>query len=1608
MNIDNYFEEINQKVQEQFLIAGKAREKGLDNVNKVEIPIATSLAEKAIGLISTIYPQINDKRIVERIIELEKEFGQLDSCVPFRIAEEIAKEKFCKFESLLQAIDAGIRVGFSYITLGVVSSPIEGFTGLKVKKTKNGEDYFVAYFSGPIRSAGTTAGCVVLMLIDYLREVFGYAKYDPDENEVKRYVTENYDYHERITNLQYLPSEEEITFLAKNIPIEISGEPSEDREVSNYKDLPRIETNFIRGGMCLIFSEGLAQKAQKGFRLWKGVQKKGFNVTGWEFLDEYIKIKNKKDKSKSDSTPTYIKDIVAGRPVFSHPSRSGGFRFRYGRSRNNGFSAVSVHPATMGITDSFLSGGTQLKIEKPTKGCTISSCDVIDGPIVKMKDGSVKKIRDLEEAKKVYPDVKEIIYLGDILFTFGDVLNRNYELLKAGYVEEWWALELEKKIGGKLDFDMNDVGFEKAIQISREMEIPLYPKFIFFWREIDYESFLFLIDWISNSKIVEDKLIMPYTLKDREFYHVAKRALEILGCEHKIFLESVIVSGEEARALLINLGLEMTSDFGEKSLEVLKKVKESEEKEVLKIVNSLSKFIIKDKSGTFIGARMGRPEKAKLRKLVGSPHCLFPVGEEGGRLRSFNSALEVGYVRAEFSNFWCNKCSCESVYSKCEGCGEFCSKRYYCPRCDEDKIDKCDIEGHNSLEYKERKVDIRSIFENARRKTKVSADEVPIIKGVKGTSNKDHSCENLGKGLLRAKHNLHVNKDGTIRYDMTEMVLTHFKPREIGTSIEKLREMGYEKDIRGDELVKDEQILVLFPHDILLPVCPDTLDERADDVFLRICKFVDDELEILYGLPRFFNAQKKEDLIGALMVCIAPHICTATVARLIGFSKVQALVASPFMHAAMRRDCLSYGSYVPIKKDGSWQIIKIGDFVEGIKPDLKADIYGTLKKDTLGLEVWSNPGGKKIKQVSKHQPTKMLRFSLEDGRKIELTEDHKLYLKGKKEKRANQIEEGEKLMVSYKKNIVEKDISEIILPYLFEDRADIMIGNIRNYLDKFISLSKHNNFVFRDSFPIKFVKEILIKNNKKFEDLPSEARISIKRDSVSLPLKIDLSREFLEVIGLYISEGYLRKNNSKKGFYQISIAGNEEIRSFVRKVFFSHFGISPSFENKDQVVFSSRIIHELFENYLKIGRKAHEKRIPSIFLDLKKEKMASILRGYFEGDGSVSLGSIRVSCDSVSEGLKHDLSFVLSRFGIYTKFYDYEKEPGSVVRDFYISRNRKVPKFKITKIIIPSDFVKNFKEIGFLSKRKKEILKKILDKKPKGMKIDFDEDYIYPKIVKIEEIDEQISYCFNVSDEHNFFANDILVHNCDGDEAATMLLMDLLLNFSRSFLPAHRGGTQDAPLVLNTYIKAGDVDDQILDFETGPYPLELYELSEQGKHSSEVKIENVRQRLKDGKGAFSDLFITHNNSDINLGVTNTSYKILPSMAEKVDKQMELCSKIRAVDVTDVARLIIERHFIRDTRGNLRKFSMQRFRCSSCNEKYRRPPLTGGCTKCGKKIIFTISEGSILKYMQKSLDLAREYDVGKYILENLELTEMYIQSIFGKEKEKQEALKKWFN
>jgi DNA polymerase II large subunit len=251
--------------------------------------------------------------------------------------------------------------------------------------------------------------------------------------------------------------------------------------------------------------------------------------------------------------------------------------------------------------------------------------------------------------------------------------------------------------------------------------------------------------------------------------------------------------------------------------------------------------------------------------------------------------------------------------------------------------------------------------------------------------------------------------------------------------------------------------------------------------------------------------------------------------------------------------------------------------------------------------------------------------------------------------------------------------------------------------------------------------------------------------------------------------------------------------------------------------------------------------------------------------------------------------------------------------------------------------------------------------------------------------------------------------DCDGDELCCMLLLDALLNFSRQYLPAHRGSTQDAPLVLTSILTPAEVDDMVFDMDIAwNYPLELYMAAQKYQMPWDVKVEQLNTRIGKIEQYFG-MGYTHESSNINDAVLCSAYKTIPTMEEKVEGQMEIAQKIRAVNTQDVARLVIERHFIRDIKGNLRKFSMQEFRCVKCNHKYRRPPIAGHCTngKCYGKIIFTISHGSIVKYLEPSLKLAEKYDIPPFLKETLDLTKMRVESIFGKADEKQEGLSKFF-
>ncbi len=262
--IEKYFNSIDKYIHNAYEVATNARKCGLDPTKHVEMHLAKDISERVEGLISVAAPQILGTGLAKRIKELEDEFGKLDWRIGLQIAYEVAREDFCTFNGdKAEAMSVGVKAGLTYLTLGIVSAPLEGFIGFEIKKSRDGNEYLAMGFAGPIRAAGGTAGAVVVLIGDYVRKKMGYLEYDPDENELKRFHTELMDYNDRCVRLQYVPSPEETAFLISKIPVEITGNPSEKFEVSNYKDLPRIPTNIIRGGMCLVVGECLIQKAPK-------------------------------------------------------------------------------------------------------------------------------------------------------------------------------------------------------------------------------------------------------------------------------------------------------------------------------------------------------------------------------------------------------------------------------------------------------------------------------------------------------------------------------------------------------------------------------------------------------------------------------------------------------------------------------------------------------------------------------------------------------------------------------------------------------------------------------------------------------------------------------------------------------------------------------------------------------------------------------------------------------------------------------------------------------------------------------------------------------------------------------------------------------------------------------------------------------------------------------------------------------------------------------------------------------------------------------------------------------------------------------------------------
>ncbi|NYZ79947.1 DNA polymerase II large subunit [Candidatus Micrarchaeota archaeon] len=1086
-----------------YLVAAAVRAKGLDPSTDVELTQAKDLADRVEGLVGT-------NGCAPEIRRLIKEQGRDKASL--MVMDSIMDKKYGNGTDL-QLAEQAVRTAITMLTEGIVVAGTEGIARLEINKNPDGSKYMSIFFASPIRSAGGSAGGYATMLTDYARRKLGLQNYRATESEIDRYI-EEITIYDNVEKLQYFPKEDEIRHTIKNCPICVDGDQTTQTEVSINKNVERVKTNCLRGGMCLVLAESITQKAPK---LLKFSKKLGLE---WDWLEGMIKVVKKSGGTEIKPLDAYLSDIIGGRPIFAYPSRPGAFRLRYGRARNTGINARAIHPAAMYALDEFPAIATQLKVERPKKGCAVVPCDSIEPPVVRLKNGDVVRLETSEKAKAVNKEITEILFLGDMLVSYGDFLNANHPLIPSGICEDWWEL-IANKSG--IFVDVNRVTSEEAVKISKEKGIPLHPRWTYFYADLTKNEIISLRNWLKKADVetidgFEGKKIRRLKIDASE----EKRLLERLCVPHKVRDGFIIIDDIEPLEETLALRKDVDTNLPEDATS-------------LELVNKLAPFPIYNKAPVYIGCRMGRPEKAKERMMSPAPHGLFPVGNFGGKTRTIPKAAEKGKIVLDMPRLKCPKCKKDLLSYKCPDCGERAVITRECGICgitvDGDTCPKC---GKRPIGYRKTVVNLKEELEKAQRRI---AEPVPDkMKGVIGTVNPDRCFEPLEKVILRAKYNVYSFKDGTARFDASNIPVTHVRATEIGTTAERLRSLGYTHDYLGKPLEKDDQIIELWPQDILL-------SDNGADYLGRVARFVDDLLEKHYGMARYYNIKKKDDLIGQLIIGMAPHISAGSLGRIIGFTRARGFYAHPYFHCACRRDC-------------------------------------------------------------------------------------------------------------------------------------------------------------------------------------------------------------------------------------------------------------------------------------------------------------------------------------------------------------------------------------------------------------------------------------------------------------------------DGDEDSVTLLMDALINFSRRFISSKAGGTEDIPQILSVRLDPTEIDDQAHDIETiTRFPIEFYEATQKTINPADFDIPTVKRRLGKPNENYG-LGFMFDTTRIDEGPTISQYAQLKTMVEKVDRQLALAEKIRAVDEKDVAMRVINFHFLRDIYGNLRSFGQQAFRCVDCNESYRRPPLVGKCLKCGGKIILTVHKGGIEKYLSVSQELAEKYGLGDYLKQRLKLVERDLEEIFFVEPEKE--------
>jgi NifU-like protein involved in Fe-S cluster formation len=242
-----------------------------------------------------------------------------------------------------------------------------------------------------------------------------------------------------------------------------------------------------------------------------------------------------------------------------------------------------------------------------------------------------------------------------------------------------------------------------------------------------------------------------------------------------------------------------------------------------------------------------------------------------------------------------------------------------------------------------------------------------------------------------------------------------------------------------------------------------------------------------------------------------------------------------------------------------------------------------------------------------------------------------------------------------------------------------------------------------------------------------------------LPRSIKVDNRFLRLVGYYVSEGYVRTDNSKGTFGFVFGAHEDSYIKDAMTLVKQIFGLTPSekkFHNAIILSYYSARLARFFSRHY--GDKAGRKHLEHWMTRLPIEKQTSIIAGMWRGDGYIKPTTAKYV--TISFELAHQLRLLLLR--------------QEIIFSCLTTPRKGIHKQSYTIFVKDDDSIKKLAKIVGVKVQ-------IPKKRRNHHKSWFNGDYFYAPLSKIERISyDGPVYNLEVKDSHSFVSESCILHNC--------------------------------------------------------------------------------------------------------------------------------------------------------------------------------------------------------------------------------------------------------